>query len=126
MKLILAIAAGGAIGAVARHIVAHQVALLFGHGFHLGTLVVNVLGSLLLGGLIETLAIAWSPSAAVRGLLAVGILGAFTTFSAFSMDVLLFYERGQWAAAALYITASVMLSLTALVVGLRLARLVLV
>jgi CrcB protein len=126
MKLILAIATGGAIVAVARHIIAHQVALLFGHGFPWGTLVVNVLGSLLLGGLIETLAIAWSPSAAVRGFLAVGILGAFTTFSAFSMDVLLLYERGQWVAAALYITASVMLSLAALVVGLRLARLVLV
>ncbi len=126
MKLILAIAAGGALGAVARHIMAHQVALLFGHGFPWGTLVVNVLGSLLLGGLIETLAIAWSPSAAVRGFLEVGILGAFTTFSAFSMDVLLLYERGEWAAAALYVAASVMLSLAGLVVGLRLVRLVLV
>ena len=126
MKLIFAIAAGGALGAVARHLVAHQVALLFGQGFPWGTFTVNVLGSFLLGGLIEILAIAWSPTEAVRGFLVVGVLGAFTTFSTFSMDVFLLYERGQLVAAALYTTASVVLSLAGLIVGLRLVRLVLV
>lgn len=126
MKLIFAIAAGGALGAVARHMIAHQAALLFGQSFPWGTFAVNVLGSFLLGALIELLAIAWSPSEAVRGFLVVGILGAFTTFSTFSMDVFLLYERGQLVAAALYTTASIVLSLAGLVVGLRLVRLVLV
>ena len=62
----------------------------------------------------------------MRGFLAVGGLGAFTTFSAFSMDVVLLYERGAWAAAALYVMASVMLALGGLVLGLRLARMALV
>ena len=126
MKLIFAIAAGGALGAVARHFLTHQVEMLFGLGFPWGTLAVNVLGSFILGGLIETLAVAWSPSDAMRGFLVVGGLGAFTTFSAFSMDVVLLYERGAWASAALYIIASVMLALGGLVLGLRLARLALV
>ena len=126
MKLLFAVAAGGALGAVARHLMAHQVVLLFGHGFPWGTLFVNVLGSFLLGGLIEILAISWSPSEAVRGFLVVGVLGAFTTFSTFSMDVFLLYERGQWTAAALYTTASVVLSFVGLIVGLRIFRMVLV
>jgi CrcB protein len=125
MKLIFAVAAGGALGAVARHLMAHQFALLFGHGFPWGTFAVNLLGSFFLGGLIEVLAISWSPSEAVRGFLVVGVLGAFTTFSTFSMDAFLLYERGQWVAAALYIVASVVLSLAGFFVGLRLFRLVL-
>ena len=126
MKLLFAVAAGGALGAVARHLMAHQVALLSGHGFPWGTLFVNVLGSFLLGGLIEILAITWSPSEALRGFLVVGVLGAFTTFSTFSMDAFLLYERGQWMAAALYTTASVVLSFVGLIVGLRIFRMVLV
>lgn len=126
MKLILAIAAGGALGAVARHLVAYQVTLLFGHGFPWGTLLVNVLGSFILGGVIEAVAVSWSPSEAIRGFITVGMLGAFTTFSTFSMDVVALYQRGEWMAGSIYMLVSVALSLAGFVIGLRLLRLVLV
>jgi len=126
MKLIFAVAVGGALGAVARHLMTLQFTLMFGHGFPWGTFFVNALGSFLLGGLIEVLAVLWSPNEALRGFLVVGVLGAFTTFSTFSMDAFLLYDRGQWSAAAIYIMASVALSIVGLFVGLRIFRLVLV
>ena len=126
MKLIFAVAVGGAVGAVARHLMTLQFALMFGHGFPWGTFFVNALGSFLLGGLIEVFAVLWSPNEALRGFLVVGVLGAFTTFSTFSMDAFLLYDRGQWSAAAIYIMASVALSIVGLFVGLRIFRLVLV
>ena len=122
MKLILAIAAGGALGAVARHYVAHQAAAWFGQGFPVGTLAVNVLGSFIMGVLIETMALSWSASAELRGFLTVGVLGAFTTFSTFSLDVAALVERGETLNAALYVTASVVLSIAALFGGLMLMR----
>lgn len=125
MKLILAIAAGGAIGAVARHFVAHQAAVWFGHGFPVGTLTVNVLGSFLMGVLIETMALSWSISSELRGFLTVGVLGAFTTFSTFSLDVAVLVERGQTLNAGLYIAASMILSIAGLFLGLYLMRSVL-
>ena len=87
MKILLAVAAGGALGAVGRYLVITQVGHWFGTGFPLGTIVVNVLGSFAMGLLIESAALFWSPSQELRALLAVGVLGAFTTFSTFSMDV---------------------------------------
>jgi CrcB protein len=125
MKMIVYIAAGGAIGAVARHLVAAQIGSLAGHGFPWAILGVNILGSFILGALVETFALVWSPSQELRGLIVVGILGAFTTFSTFSMDVVLLYERGQMLSAALYIGASVMLAVLAFFVAMQLMRLVL-
>ena len=125
MKLVIAIAAGGAVGAVARHFFAAKVMSLAGAGFPWGILCVNVLGSFAMGCLVEAMAIAWSPGPAVRAFLVVGFLGAFTTFSAFSMDVALLYERGQLLAAGLYVSASVALSVGALFLGLYLVRLAL-
>jgi CrcB protein len=125
MKLVLAIAIGGAIGAVGRHYVSVAMALLMGHGFPWGTLVVNVAGSFLMGVLIETMALVWSPSLEMRALLTVGVLGAFTTFSTFSLDVATLYERGAPIILAIYVAASVGISLLALFAGLRLMRLVL-
>ncbi|MHA1567360.1 MAG: fluoride efflux transporter CrcB [Alphaproteobacteria bacterium] len=124
MKLILAIAAGGAIGAVARHYVAFQVSMLLGRDFPWGTLAVNILGSFILGTLIELMALVWSPSQEIRALLTVGMLGAFTTFSTFSLDTVLLIERGDTATAMGYIATSLLLSVGALFLGLRLARLV--
>ncbi len=126
MKLIIAIALGGAIGAVGRHYVSAVMILLVGHGFPWGTLVVNVAGSFVMGALIETMALVWSPSAEMRALLTVGVLGAFTTFSTFSLDVVTLYERGASLQLATYILASVAVSILALFAGLRLMRLVLV
>lgn len=122
MKLILAIAAGGALGAVGRHFVMVQVGHWFGTGFPYGTVVVNVVGSFVLGVLVELFALLWSPSLEVRALLTVGAMGAFTTFSTFSMDAVLLYERGALAQAAAYIAASVVLSILAFFLGLRLCR----
>lgn len=122
MKLLLAIAAGGAIGAVARHLVNVQALALFGAGFPLGTLTVNVVGSFLMGVFVETSALVWSPGLTLRAMLTVGILGAFTTFSTFSLDVAVLYERGQLGLAAAYIVGSVVLSVGGLFAGLALVR----
>ena len=125
MKLILAIAAGGALGAVGRHLLAHQISLFFGGGFPLGILVCNVLGSFLMGVLVEGMALAWSVSLEMRAFLAVGVLGAFTTFSTFSLDAVLLIQRGDLGKAGLYIAASVMLSILGLMLGLQAVRSVL-
>jgi CrcB protein len=122
VKLIGWIAAGGAVGAVARYVVMVGVARLWGSAFPWGTLTVNVVGSFILGALVEILALVWSPGEGVRALLVVGMLGAFTTFSTFSLDVVTLYERGALAAAAAYIIASVVLSVAALFAGLWVFR----
>ena len=122
VKMLLAVAAGGAVGAVGRYLVVSAVGHIFGTSFPLGTIVVNVIGSFVLGALIEALALAWSPPPELRAMLVVGVLGAFTTFSAFSMDVVLLYERGALGQAALYIAASVILSIAAFFLGLHLLR----
>lgn len=125
MKLLLAVAAGGALGAVGRYLVMTQVGHWLGSGFPFGTLTVNVLGSFVLGVLVETMALAWSPPPELRALLVVGMLGAFTTFSTFSMDVVLNYERGELAVTALYIIASVVCSIGAFFAGLAVMRVIL-
>lgn len=122
MKTILAIAIGGALGAVGRHVVAYQFNQLFSGGFPFGTLGVNILGSFLLGVLIEVMALFWSPSPELRALLTVGFLGAFTTFSTFSMEVVLLYERGAHAQMVLYVALSVALSISGLFAGLAVVR----
>lgn len=125
MKLVLAIAVGGALGAVARHYVAAQIAHLLGHGFPFGTLSVNVIGSFIMGVLVELMALAWSPSLELRAFMTVGLLGAFTTFSTFSLDFAVLFERGALASAFAYVLASVVLSVGALFVGLAATRAVL-
>ncbi len=123
MKMILAVAAGGAFGAVARYLVMTGIGRMLGpHDFPWGTLTVNVAGSILMGVLIEVLALVWSPSQEIRALLVVGILGAFTTFSTFSLDVVALYERGQNLFVAAYVMGSVVLCVGGLFAGLYLMR----
>ena len=122
MKMLLAVAFGGAFGALGRHFLAHRVMLLFGGGFPLGILVCNVLGSFVMGLLVEYMALAWQPPQEVRALLTVGFLGAFTTFSTFSMDTVLLIERGQMGLAATYVAASVLLSVGGFFAGMALVR----
>ena len=122
MKLVLAVAAGGALGSLARYLLSGQVGRLLGIGFPWGTLAVNILGSFVMGVLVELLAVRWSVSPELRAFLTVGILGGFTTFSAFSLEVVLLLERGQTVAAAAYVVASVALSVGALFLGLQLLR----
>lgn len=122
MKVIIAIAAGGALGAVARHFVSSQITHWLGAGFPWGILTANVAGSFAMGLLVEAMALVWSPSQELRAFLTVGFLGAFTTFSTFSLEVALLYERGQALLAALYIAASVLLAVGGLFAGLALVR----
>lgn len=122
MKLLIAIAAGGAVGAVARYYVTGQVLRLAGTGFPLGTLLVNVLGSFVMGALVELMMLRWSVGAEFRSFLTVGVLGAFTTFSAFSLDFAVLVERGALSVAALYAVLSVILSIGGLFAGIYLVR----
>ena len=122
--IILSVAAGGATGAVARYLLATQIGTWTGSGFPWGTFVVNVLGCAIMGLLTELFAQAWSPSPEMRAFLTVGILGGFTTFSAFSLDAVLLMERNDWLPALLYVVGSVVLSLLGFVAALRLVRVV--
>lgn len=126
MKLFLAVAAGGAAGAIARYGVYLVTGRLLGHGFPWATLFVNVAGSFILGALIEVMALRWSVSPEVRAFLVVGVMGAFTTFSTFSLDVVTMAERGAWIGTTLYVAASVALSVAAFFAGLRGLRALLV
>lgn len=126
MKVLLAVAAGGALGAVGRYLVMIQVAHWFGTAFPFATLAVNVIGSFILGLLIELLALVWSPPQELRALIVVGVLGAFTTFSTFSMDVVLQVERGEANWAMVYVIASVVLSVGGFFAGMYLVRAALV
>jgi len=122
VKLVMAIAVGGAIGAVARHYASGQVMRLVGMGFPFGTLLVNVVGSFAMGALVEVMALRWSVGPELRGFLTVGVLGAFTTFSTFSLDFVVLTERGQLGLAVLYAVVSVALSVAGLFAGMHLLR----
>jgi CrcB protein len=122
MQMILSIAAGGALGAVARHFLSHRVALLAGNNFPWGTMSVNILGSFLMGMMITLFARKFSLSQEAQAFLTVGLLGGFTTFSAFSMETVLLIERNELAQAALYIAASVLLAVGGLFAGIYLGR----
>ncbi len=122
MKMVLAIGLGGAIGAISRHFMAHRVAMIAGHGFPWGTLVVNVLGSFLVGLLITLLAQRYASSQEVRAFLVVGLLGGFTTFSAFSMEAALLIGRNTWGLAVIYMAASVALAVSGLFAGIWAAK----
>lgn len=115
------IAAGGALGAVGRYAVFMTGAGL-ASGFPYSTLVVNIAGALLMGLLFEGIALGLDIPVSLRLGLIVGLLGAFTTFSAFSLDAYLLDEQGRLAAAALYVAGSIVLSIGALVLGVTLAR----
>ena len=122
VQAIIAVAAGGACGAVARYLVYHYTMQLLGPGFPYATVIVNVIGSLTLGILTECMALTWTTSMELRLFLVVGVLGAFTTFSTFSLDVVTLYERGQMVRAMFYITASLVFSIGAYFAGLALVR----
>ena len=113
MKLLLFIAAGGAFGAIGRYAVMATVAQINGVVFPYGTVLVNVGGSFALGAALELMALIWSPSEEIRAFFVVGLLGAFTTFSAFSLDVVVLLKREELFFAALYVVVSVVLSVAA-------------
>ncbi len=119
----LAVAAGGAIGASLRWLIVRWAGHALGLAFPYGTLIVNVLGSLVMGlaavAMMERFPGSWGRFAPF---LMTGVLGGFTTFSAFSLDALFLIERGRNLAAVAYIGGSVALSIAGLWAGLALAR----
>ncbi|MCH9824892.1 MAG: fluoride efflux transporter CrcB [Alphaproteobacteria bacterium] len=117
---LLHVALGGALGASARYLVGVGAIRLLGHGFPWATLVVNVLGSLAMGALVVLLA--QKDATRLAPLLMTGLLGGFTTFSAFSLDAVTLYERGQVGAAAGYVAVSVVFSIGALFAGMTLMK----
>lgn len=123
MNAVLLVASGGAIGSVARYLVGVLMTRAFGVNFPYGTLTVNVVGGFLMGLFIGIMARRLEGSMDLRLFVAFGIMGGFTTFSSFSLDVAVLWERGELSTALIYVLASVILSIAALFFGLWLARL---
>ena len=115
---------GGGIGAASRHGVNLFAARLLGTGFPYGTIIINVVGSLAMGLIAEYFALKAGLPQRWRLFLTTGILGGFTTFSAFSLEAALLYERGELIGAAVYVVASVVLAIGALFAGLAIVRLI--
>ena len=122
LQLVLAVAAGGALGSIMRYLVGIGSTKLFGLAFPWGTLLINIAGSFLIGAFVELFALKWDLPQEARVFLTVGICGGFTTFSTFSLDAYVLMERGDWGLAAAYIIGSVVLSIGALFAALQLVR----
>ncbi len=113
---------GGGIGATLRHAINIGCARACGTNFPYCTFVINITGSLVMGLVAGYLTFKGEASQPWRLFLMTGILGGYTTFSAFSLDTILLYERGELGLAALYVAGSVVLSILGLVAGLALVR----
>ncbi len=122
MTKILAIAIGGAFGALSRYWVVGVITSLFERSFPFGTLVVNILGSLLIGILYVLIIEKLDVAAEWHAILMVGFVGAFTTFSTFSLEALMLLQEGRVAAAMTYILSSVVACLLAVSVGMLVTK----
>lgn len=122
MKHLLLVAAGGALGSGARHLVNLATLRLLGPNFPWGTLAVNLVGCFAMGIMIEVIARSFGASQELRLFLATGVLGGFTTFSAFSLDAAVLWERGAHFLAAIYVGGTLAGTLCAIFAGLWLAR----
>ena len=118
----LAVFVGGGLGAALRHAVNRASLAYLGPNFPYGTLMVNVVGGLLMGMLVEFFLVKGGGSQEFRLFLTTGFLGGFTTFSAFSLDAALMWQRSDYAALGSYIVASVFLSIAALFIGMVTVR----
>ena len=118
----LAVAAGGAAGAILRFAVVTLAGRLFGLGFPYGTLLVNVIGSLLIGILAVLFQARYPEHDALRAFLIVGVLGGFTTFSAFSLDTFLLLDTGAYLKASANILLNVMLCVIAAGTGMLISK----
>ena len=116
------VALGGAVGSVARFGFNLAAPRLLGADFPWATLIVNILGSLIMGFLAAFLAEKYADQADLRLFLLTGVLGGFTTFSAFSLDVFNLVQRGESSTAMIYASASVVLSIVAVFAGFVVSR----
>ncbi len=122
MTSYLIVALGSAIGGALRHAVNVGAARVLGVGWPYGTFTVNIVGSFAIGVIVGYFALKTNASQAWLLFFTTGVLGGFTTFSAFSLDVALLYERGRLDLAALYLLGSVSLSIAALFLALMMVR----
>lgn|SRR5688500_16550556 len=122
MNGFLAVFLGAGIGGALRHGVNLAALKLLGSGFPFGTIFVNIIGSFIMGVAIEWFALKFDPGQTWRLFLTTGILGGFTTFSAFSLDAALLMERGAYVMASIYILISLIASVGGLFLGLLLIR----
>jgi len=119
----LLVGAGGALGAMSRYGLSSIIGRLWPMSFPLATLLINIIGSVLMGVFIGLLARFMPPQQAeLRMFVAVGVLGGFTTFSSFSLDTITLIERGALLQAGLYVLMSVVLCLIGLYLGLLMTR----
>ena len=120
---IIAIALGGAIGAVLRYLLGNQISIIFGTNFPFSILIINVIGSFFMGMAIESFNLFSITNEPLQKFLTVGILGAFTTFSTFSLDALDLIMKNRISDAFLYISASVLLAIVFLFLGIQFIKL---
>ena len=125
MYTYLAIAFGGALGAISRHWLTSAMENLNGTDFPLGTFVVNLFGSFLIGLVFVVFAEKLSFADQWRPVIIIGFLGAMTTFSTFSLDALLLFQQGQYNTALFYVLGSVVLCLSAAYIGMYVSRILL-
>jgi fluoride exporter len=120
MLTYLAIALGGALGACLRYATGELMLIVFGKAFPFGTLLVNILGSFAMGVLYSMFSSGFLAVSPWRALLSIGLLGAFTTFSTFSLDTVLLLQQGDWFKAIANVLLNVLLCLTLAWFGLKL------
>lgn len=118
----LAVFIGGGLGSALRHGVNRASLAYWGPGFPYGTLIVNLVGGLLMGVFAEAYLTRGGGNQEFRLFLTTGFLGGFTTFSAFSLDAALMWQRSDYVALGLYVVASVLLSIVALFMGMAAVR----
>ncbi len=122
MLQLLVIGCSGAVGALMRYVLGSRIALVAGNAFPWGTLIINVVGCFL-AGLLLTLFVTRIPvSDLLRNGIQIGLLGGFTTFSAFSIDAIALFDQGLWLRGFLYIIASVIVSLLGAYLGMSVGR----
>jgi fluoride exporter len=122
MNMILLVAVGGAVGSVARYLMASSIQTATGWAFPLGTVLVNILGCFLIGVLYVLLVARPDPRQDLRALLMVGVLGGFTTFSSFSLETVTMAMTGNFGGATLNVAISVAACLVGTILGVTLAR----
>lgn len=123
-SVVLSIALGGSVGALARHVIGTSINTALATGFPFGTLAVNLLGSFIMGIVAELVTGVWQPSAELRLMIMVGFLGALTTFSSYALDFARLMEAGEVVPALAYVLLSNLLCFLGLFLGFYLIRLV--
>jgi len=122
MLNILLVAVGGAIGSIGRYLVGLWATRLAGPNFPWATLTVNIVGAFAIGLFVEMIARRFDASAEMRVFIVTGIIGGFTTWSSFTLDAVVLFERGALGLSALYLLASLLVSFAAIFAGLALGR----